>query len=85
MIRQELKVNIRGGIHAVPTVRIASIIREYGVTGRIEYRGSRADVTNCLQMLQLRVAEGTVITAFLEGDEEEAAMDTLAAYLEGCA
>lgn len=85
MIRQELKVNIRGGIHAVPTGRIVSIIRQYGVTGRIEYRGSRADVSNCIQLLKLGVREESMITAFLEGDEEDAAMDALAAYLEGCA
>lgn len=82
MIRKELRVAIAGGIHAVPTGKIVSIVREYGVTGQMEYGGRQADITNCLRLMMLHAGEGAVVTARLEGEREAEAMDALANYLE---
>lgn len=82
MIRKELRVAITGGIHAVPTGKIVSIVREYGVTGQMEYGGRLADITNCLRLMMLHAGEGAVVTAHLEGEKEAEAMDALTSYLE---
>ncbi len=82
MLKQEMIIGIKYGIHAVPAVRIASIIRKYEVTALLTYKGRHADGANCLSLMSLCAEEGEKVTVQLEGEREAEAMDTLTSYME---
>lgn len=82
MQKQEITVGIPYGIHAVPSVRISSIIKRYEVEAVLCCQGRQADGANCLSLMTLRAEEGSKVTVQLEGEKEAEAMEALASYMK---
>ena len=83
MIRRELAITNRLGLHARAAARFvhtASRFRSRVTAGR---DGRVMDGKSILGILLLAASQGTAIEVTAEGDDENQAMDALAALVEG--
>ena len=83
MIRRELRIGNRLGLHARAAARFvhtASRFRSRVTAGR---SGRVMDGKSILGILLLAAAQGSTIQVTAEGEDEEAAMEALAALVEG--
>ncbi len=83
MIRRELGIRNRLGLHARAAARFvhtASRFRSRVTAGR---DGRVMDGKSILGILLLAASQGTMIEVTTEGEDEEAAMQALAALVEG--
>ena len=83
MIRRELRIQNRLGLHARAAARFvhaASGFRSRVTAGR---DGRVMDGKSILGILLLAASQGTTIEVTTEGEDEEAAMAALAALVEG--
>ena len=83
MIRRELRIRNRLGLHARAAARFvhaASGFRSRVTAGR---DGRVMDGKSILGILLLAASQGTTIEVTTEGEDEEAAMAALAALVEG--
>ncbi len=83
MIRRELRIRNRLGLHARAAARFvhaASRFRSRVTAGR---DGRVMDGKSILGILLLAASQGATIEVTTEGEDEEAAMDALAALVEG--
>jgi phosphocarrier protein HPr len=83
MIRRELAIRNRLGLHARAAARFvhtASRFRSRVTAGR---DGRVMDGKSILGILLLAASQGVAIEVTTEGPDEEAAMDALAALVEG--
>jgi phosphocarrier protein len=82
VIRRELRIKNRLGLHARAAARFvhtASRFRSRVTAGR---DGRVMDGKSILGILLLAASQGTTIEVTAEGEDEEAAMDALAALVE---
>ena len=82
MIRRQLRIRNRLGLHARAAARFvhtASGFRSRVTAGR---DGRAMDGKSILGILLLAASQGTTIEVTTEGEDEEAAMDALAALVE---
>jgi phosphocarrier protein HPr len=83
VIRREISIRNRLGLHARAAARFvhtASRFRSRVTAGR---DGRVMDGKSILGILLLAASQGTAIEVTTEGDDEEAAMEALAALVEG--
>jgi phosphocarrier protein HPr len=83
VIRREIRIRNRLGLHARAAARFvhtASRFRSRVTAGR---DGRVMDGKSILGILLLAASQGTAIEVTTEGDDEEAAMEALAALVEG--
>jgi phosphocarrier protein HPr len=83
VIRRELRIRNRLGLHARAAARFvhtASGFRSRVTAGR---DGRVMDGKSILGILLLAASQGTTIEVTTEGEDEEAAMEALAALVEG--
>ncbi len=83
MIRRELRIRNRLGLHARAAARFvhtASRFRARVTAGR---DGRVMDGKSILGILLLAASQGTTIEVTTQGEDEEAAMEALAALVEG--
>jgi phosphocarrier protein len=83
VIRRELRIRNRLGLHARAAARFvhaASRFRSRVTAGR---DGRVMDGKSILGILLLAASQGATIEVTTEGEDEEAAMDALAALVEG--
>ena len=83
MIRRELRIRNRLGLHARAAARFvhtATRFRSRVTAGR---DGRVMDGKSILGILLLAASQGSAIEVTTEGEDEEAAMDALAALVEG--
>ena len=83
MIRRELRIRNRLGLHARAAARFvhtASRFRSRVTAGR---NGRVVDGKSILGILLLAASQGSTIEVTAEGEDEEAAMEALAALVEG--
>jgi len=83
VIRRELRIKNRLGLHARAAARFvhtASRFRSRVTAGR---DGRVMDGKSILGILLLAASQGTTIEVTTEGEDEEAAMEALAALVEG--
>jgi len=83
VIRRELRIGNRLGLHARAAARFvhtASRFRSRVTAGR---DGRVMDGKSILGILLLAASQGTTIEVTAEGEDEEAAMEALAALVEG--
>ncbi len=82
MVRNEIKVKQKTGLHARPAAKFVKIARAFKSEIILEKDGERADGKSILGVMSLAVARGD--TAFLEitGPDEKEAGTALREFLE---
>ena len=79
MQRRELEIVNRLGLHARAAAQLVKVAGAHGARVTLEKDGQQADGKSIMAVMMLAAARGSVITVTTEGDDEEAAMDAIAA------
>ena len=83
MIRRELTIRNRLGLHARAAARFVHTASGYRSRVTAGREGRVMDGKSILGILLLAASQGTVIEVTAEGEDEEAAMEALAALVKG--
>ncbi len=83
MIRRELGIRNRLGLHARAAARFVHTASRFRSRITAGHDGRVMDGKSILGILLLAASQGTTIEVTTEGEDEEAAMEALAALVEG--
>jgi phosphocarrier protein len=83
VIRRELTIRNRLGLHARAAARFVHTASGYRSRVTAGREGRVMDGKSILGILLLAASQGTVIEVTAEGEDEEAAMEALAALVKG--
>lgn len=82
VIRVNVKVRNRSGLHARPAAVFVKTCRQFRSSIKVVKGGKQADAKNILQVLALGVDLGDEIVLEISGDDENEAYKTLIELLE---
>ncbi len=83
MIRQEVRIRNRLGLHARAAARFVHTANRYRARITASRDGRSMDGKSILGILLLAAAQGTVVELSADGEDEREALDALAALVEG--
>ena len=81
MIRRELTIINRLGLHARAAAKLVSTANRFGSSIRLEREGKGADAKSIMAVMMLAATRGTQITLIAEGSDESQALDALEALI----
>ena len=82
MVSKELKITNPTGLHLRPAGNLCKEAMRYKSKVTFNYDGNIANAKSVLSVLGACIKTGDVITLICEGDDEEEALKSLAAYIE---
>ena len=81
MIRQELRIVNRLGLHARAAAKFVRCASVFDSTVQVERNGSRVNGKSIMGVMMLAASQGTSITIEVEGEDEAPAVAALAALV----
>lgn len=78
MIRQELPIVNKLGLHARAAAKFVRCASAFGSTIQVERNGSRVNGKSIMGVMMLAASQGTTITVEVEGEDEADAFAALA-------
>lgn len=81
MIRQELPIINKLGLHARAAAKFVRCASAFGSTILVERNGSQVNGKSIMGVMMLAASQGTTITCEAEGEDEAEAIATLAALV----
>ncbi len=82
MYTKEITVNNEVGLHARPATYFIQKANEFKSGIWVEKDERRVNAKSLLGVLSLGIVQGTVITLMADGEDQEAAVNALAALIE---
>jgi phosphocarrier protein HPr len=82
MIRKQLLIINRLGLHARAAAKLVSTAAHHVCAVRIEREGKSADAKSIMAVMMLAAAKGSTITIEAEGEDEAAAVDAITTLIE---
>ena len=82
MVSKEVKITNPTGLHLRPAGNLCKEAMRYKSKVTFNYGGNIANAKSVLSVLGACIKTGDVITLICEGDDEEEALKSLAAYIE---
>lgn len=82
MVSKEVKITNPTGLHLRPAGNLCKEAMRYKSKVTFNYGGNIANAKSVLSVLGACIKTGDVITLICEGDDEEEALENLAAYIE---
>lgn len=79
MIRKDIEINNRYGIHARPSSMICDLANTFSCAITIEKNGRTADARNIMSLILLTAEPKSTITITLDGEDEK---EALAAFVD---
>lgn len=81
MISRELLIENKLGLHARAASKFVALAKEFGCEVKVTSPHATANGKSIMNMMLLQASLGTTITVETDGDDEEAAIDALAALV----
>jgi phosphocarrier protein HPr len=81
--RRDVQIRNRLGLHARAAARFVHAANRYRARVSLARDGKRMDGKSILGILLLAASQGSVLELSAEGEDEEAAVEALAALIEG--
>jgi len=81
--RRDVQIRNRLGLHARAAARFVHAANRYRARVSLGRDGKRMDGKSILGILLLAASQGSVLELSAEGEDEEAAVEALAALIEG--
>ena len=81
MIRQELAIVNKLGLHARAAAKFVRCASAFGSTIQVERNGSRVNGKSIMGVMMLAASQGTTITVEVEGEDEADAFAALSALV----
>jgi phosphotransferase system HPr (HPr) family protein len=82
MIKKQLHIMNKVGLHARPASVFVQKAKIFKCSLRVSFGGREVDAKSILSMLTLGANEGALITLHAEGEDEAEAMEELSALVE---
>ncbi|WP_240126534.1 HPr family phosphocarrier protein [Thermomonas alba] len=82
MIRRELKVSNRLGLHARATAKLVQLLAGFRSHATLEARGREVNAKSIMGVMLLAAGPGSEVVLRVEGEDEQAAADAVVALFE---
>jgi phosphocarrier protein len=82
MIRREVIVGNKLGLHARAAAKLVSLAAGYGAEVQVEKQGQRVNGKSIMGVMMLAASQGTTLVLEIDGDDEAAAMEALVALID---
>ena len=82
MIRRELTITNRLGLHARATAKLVQLLSGYRSQATLEARGREVNAKSIMGVMLLAAGTGTTVVLRVDGEDEQAAADAVAALFE---
>ncbi len=82
MIRRELHVTNRLGLHARATAKLVQLLSCYRCQATLEARGREVNAKSIMGVMLLAAGPGSTVVLRVDGEDAEAAADAAAALFE---
>lgn len=82
MVRKELKIANKIGLHARPASMLVEAAKKYDCAFTLEKAGASTDLKSMISLMKLQVKMGDTILLSARGADEEKGLNELAALIE---
>ncbi|MFN7136867.1 HPr family phosphocarrier protein [Thermomonas haemolytica] len=82
MIRRELKISNRLGLHARATAKLVQLLSAFRCQATLEARGREVNAKSIMGVMLLAAGPGSEVVLRVDGEDEQAAADAVAALFE---
>ena len=82
MIRCELTITNRLGLHARAIAKLVQLLSGFRCQASLEARGREVNAKSIMGVMLLAAGQGTVVTVRVDGEDEAQAMEAVAALFE---
>lgn len=82
MLERELQVANRLGLHARATARLVQLLSGFRCDATLSAKGREVNAKSIMGVMLLAAGQGTTVRLRLDGDDEAAAADAIAALFE---
>ncbi|HEX7988849.1 MAG TPA: HPr family phosphocarrier protein [Stenotrophomonas sp.] len=82
MLEQELMVSNRLGLHARATAKLVQVLSAFRSNATLVAKGREVNAKSIMGVMLLAAAQGTPVTVRVDGEDEAAALEAVAALFE---
>jgi phosphocarrier protein len=82
MLERELRVANRLGLHARATARLVQLLSGFRCDATLSAKGREVNAKSIMGVMLLAAGQGTTVRLRLDGEDEAAAADAIAALFE---
>ena len=82
MIRRELTITNKLGLHARATAKLVQLLSTFRCQATLEARGREVNAKSIMGVMLLAAGPGTTVVLRLEGEDEQAAVEAATALFE---
>ena len=82
MLERELAISNRLGLHARATAKLVQLLSTFRCQATLEARGREVNAKSIMGVMLLAAGPGTEVVLRVDGDDEQAAADAVAALFE---
>ena len=78
MLRKEIEITNKTGLHARPAAEFVKEAAKFASAVTIEFKGKKLNAKSILHVLSAGISAGSTIALTTDGEDEAAALETLA-------
>ncbi|MGB3393762.1 MAG: HPr family phosphocarrier protein [Stenotrophomonas sp.] len=82
MLERELTVSNRLGLHARATAKLVQLLSGFRANATLVAKGREVNAKSIMGVMLLAAGQGTPVTIRVDGEDETAALDAVAALFE---
>ena len=82
MLERELTISNRLGLHARATAKLVQVLAPFRCNATLAAKGREVNAKSIMGVMLLAAGQGTPVTVRIDGEDEAAAMDAVAALFE---
>ncbi|WP_293706255.1 MULTISPECIES: HPr family phosphocarrier protein [unclassified Stenotrophomonas] len=82
MLEKELIVSNRLGLHARATAKLVQVLSGFRANATLVAKGREVNAKSIMGVMLLAAAQGTPVTVRVDGEDEAAALEAVAALFE---
>ena len=83
MISKEITIRLENGLEARPVAMLVQVASQFDSTIYLEAGEKKVNAKSIMGMMSLGLDTGEKVTAVIEGNDEEAALEGIEKYLSG--
>ena len=83
MKEKSIKIQLTGGLEARPVAMLVQVASQFESSVYIETEGKKVNAKSIMGMMSLALGTGESVKVITDGDDEQAAIDSIEEYLSG--
>ena len=83
MMEKSIKIQLTGGLEARPVAMLVQVASQYESSVYIEAEGKKVNAKSIMGMMSLALGTGEYVKVIANGNDEQAAIDSIEEYLSG--